>query len=453
MNPRFLTRLAIPFSLFVVSVLCLSLTAGTSTVVSADKPNFVIVMADDMGYGDSSVYNGWIETPHMERMAREGLTFSDFHSSGTVCSPTRAGLMTGRYQQRAGIPGVINADPKQAVHHAGLQQTEITFSEMLCGEGYRTAIFGKWHLGYHKPFNPIHHGFERFIGFLSGNIDYISHYDRMETYDWWRGVDKFQEQGYLTHLLTQHATRFIRDHQHEPFCLYVSHGAVHTPIQSADSPPQRGPEKVRSRRRTRPRDTTTELMMQALDDSIGEILDALVETGLSEKTLVLFFSDNGGASHMRCDPLRGRKGTVWEGGHRVPAIGWWPGRISAGSRTDQLCITLDVMPTLLDLASIEPSRTRPLDGVSLTRLLLEGESLGRRQLFWNGVAMRDGHWKLVTRARANSNGPFLFDLSTDIGEQNNVASLHPDRVEKMRAALAVWTKDVATNATPQPTPQ
>lgn len=426
----------------------LALTAATraADTRTPQKPNFVIILADDMGYGDSSVYDGWIKTPQMERMAREGLTFTDFHSSGVVCSPTRAGLLTGRYQQRAGIPGVVNADPKHPDHHRGLQRSEITFAEQLRDAGYRTAIFGKWHVGYARKYNPIHHGFDRFRGFVSGNIDYISHYDRMETYDWWTDDKHVQEEGYLTDLLTQHAVRFIHENKQRPFCLYVPHGAVHTPIQAADSPAMRGPNKGRARRSKAKQTETVKQMMVALDNSVGAILDAVNKAGVAERTLVLFFSDNGGAKHMRCDPLRGRKGSVWEGGHRVPAIAWWPGKIKPGTRTDQLAISLDVMPTLLDLAGVAPHAKRKPDGVSLKGLMLDGKPLGTRQLFWNGRAMRDGLWKLVRQGKRAQ----LFHLGEDLSEKRDLAARHPQRVAKMEAALQAWSADVAAGATEQP---
>ena len=424
---------------------CVILTVIVCSTARAGKTNFVIIMADDRGYGDSSVYNGWIKMPHMERMAREGMTFTDFHSSGTVCSPTRAGLLTGRYQERAGIPGVINADPEQPVHHTGLQTSETTFAELFRAAGYRTAIFGKWHLGYGGQFNPTHHGFERFRGFVSGNIDYISHYDRMETYDWWEGRYKTDhEPGYLTHLVTKHATEFIRDHKDEPFCLYVPHGAPHAPLQGPDSPPGRGPNKIRGEK---PDQTTLVLeMMKALDESIGRILDTLVETGIDKNTFVLFFSDNGGAKHMRCDPLRGHKGQVWEGGHRVPAVAWWPGKIKAGAKSDQLSISIDVMPTMLDIAKIDTPDDLKFDGFSLRDVLLKAREIGPRQLFWKGLAMRDGSWKLVIE----KNTPRLFDLSQDLGEEKDLSAKHPERVKTMMAALEAWRMDVNRGATPQP---
>jgi len=448
--PRYLLhRIATRAVLTLIAVTAQLLHTQRLPAEQPTRPNIVLIMADDMGYGDSTVYGGWIETPHLERMARGGVTFSDFHSSGVVCSPTRAGLLTGRYQQRAGIPGVVNADPNTADHHRGLQLSEVTFAERLRGAGYRTAIFGKWHLGYDVKYSPVHQGFDEFRGFVSGNIDYISHYDRMETYDWWNGTKKVNEEGYLTELITQHAVRFINEHHDEPFCLYVPHGAVHSPIQAADSPAQRGPQKVRrGERDARPQDEVVRLMMQSLDASVGAILDAVEAAGIAEETFVFFFSDNGGAGHMRCDPLRGKKGTVWEGGHRVPAIAWWPGKIEPGRKTDQLCISLDLMPTMLDMAGIDSNSDRQFDGVSLVPLLLEGQSLEPRQLYWNGLAMREGPWKLI--ATANRKRTELYNLDVDLLETTNVADAHPERVDRMLNALAAWKRDVAEGATPQP---
>ena len=402
----------------------------------AHPTNVIVILADDMGYGDSSVYDGWIQTPGMERMAKEGLTFTDFHSSGVVCSPTRAGLLTGRYQQRAGIPGVVNADPAHPAHKLGLRREEFTFAEGLRAAGYRTALYGKWHVGYDVQFNPVHHGFDEFCGFVSGNIDYQSHLDRMNTPDWWHGTKLVTRKGYLTELITQDAVRFIGENRDQPFCLYVAHGAVHAPIQAPDSAAVRGED--RGPKDARAQQETVKLMMKSLDDSVTAILDAVRKNGIAGSTLVLFFSDNGGAAHMRCDPLRGKKGSVWEGGHRVPAIAWWPGTIAKGSKTDQLCISLDVMPTMLELAGLEQPTERKLDGQSLVPLLRERQELGHRRLFWNGIAMRDGTWKLVVQKKR----PLLFDLATDIAEQHNVADQHPKRVQSMLAALAEWRRDV-----------
>ena len=429
------------------SIYVLLLCLANHVFAANEKPNFVIIMADDMGYGDSSVYDGWIKMPHMERMAREGLTFTDFHSSGVVCSPTRAGLMTGRYQQRAGIPGVINADPKVEAHHQGIQDVENTIAEMLLKDGYNTAIFGKWHLGYKPQFNPTRHGFKHFKGFVSGNIDYHSHYDRMEVFDWWKNQTKQEDEGYLTDLLTKYAVDFIESNKEKPFFLYIPHGAPHSPIQDRKSNPVRGPKKESNQKADKKQ--TTRGMMKALDDNIGAVLDALDKHQLSQKTFVFFLSDNGGASHMKNTPLRGGKGSVWEGGHRVPAIARWKGKIASGAKTEQLAISLDLMPTILEMASIVPSKDRPLDGIDLSRVLFDQENIPNRKLFWNGVAMRDGKWKYIAKTRGNGR-PALFDLAKDISEKTNIINDFPERSAKMKAAIDAWKLDINKSITPQP---
>lgn len=421
----------------------------TSYVMAADnpKPNIVIIMADDLGYGDISCYgNTQCKTPNLDRLAAGGLRFTDFHSSGNVCSPTRAGLMTGRYQQRAGIPSVINADPKVAEHHHGLYpEKEVTFAELLKKAGYQTAMFGKWHLGYTRPFNPVHHGFDRFIGYVSGNVDYISHYDRMGVYDWWNGLELIEEDGYSTHLITKHAVEYIKEMQDRPFCLYVAHEAVHSPFQGPNDPPVRGPDAVRGKvdRQRAYREMTIEM-----DRGVGEVVQTIQQLNLERKTLVWFFSDNGGARGIASNkPLRGHKGTDWEGGHRVAGIAYWPGQIEPGTLTDETAITLDVMPTVLALAGISDtiSNDRPLDGIDISPLLLEGKPLPPRQLFWNGRAVRDGQWKLI-----EADGKFqLFNLKEDLAETTDLAEKYPDRVEQLKKSLTRWSEDVATGATPQ----
>ena len=424
--------------------LCLVLTG--SLHLKAAPPNLIIIMADDMGYGDASCL--WDQapqpTPNLDRMAREGLLFTDFHSSGNVCSPTRAGFMTGRYQQRAGIPGVINADPRVPAHFASLQHEEVTFAELLKEAGYSTAMFGKWHLSYDKKYNPVTHGFDRFRGYISGNIDFISHYDRMEVYDWWEGQELIEEEGYVTHLITQHSVKYIHDHKNKPFCLYVAHEAVHSPWQGPGDPPQRGPNKVRGRV---DKNRAWKEMMRELDQGVGEILQAVEKAGIADNTLVFFFSDNGPAGGS-AGPLRGRKGSNWEGGHRVPAIAHWPGKIKPDTRTDQLAISLDLMPTMLALAGKESPVK--LDGVNLSPVLFEQKSLGDRQLHWNGKAMRDGNWKLMINGKG-AKGLGLYNLKDDIGEQKNLAEKFPQRVEKMKAAIEAWTKEVNEDAREQPT--
>ncbi len=435
--------------LTLIAILFIS-PATFAAAAATDRPNIIYIMADDLGYGDLSCFgNQQVETPHLDRLAAEGLRLTDFHSSGNVCSPTRAGLLTGRYQRCAGIPGVINADPKVAAHHHGLQTSEMTFAELMREAGYATAIFGKWHLGYTRNFNPLHHGFDRFRGFVSGNIDYVSHFDRMEQYDWWDGLELVVEPGYSTHLITKHSINFIQSNRDRPFCLYVAHEAVHAPWQGPNDVPQRGPEKA-SRVPRPDQERAFREMLVELDRSVGEIVGAVKTAGLAERTLIFFCSDNGPAGGS-AGPLRGRKGSNWEGGHRVPAIAWWPGRIPAGTECHELTITLDIMPTMLALADAAVPEGHVLDGMNLLPILTEGKSVGDRKLFWNGKAMRDGRWKLILEGRGGESVG-LYDLAKDLGETDNLAATHPDRVERMRQQIKDWLEDVTTGATAQAGP-
>lgn len=414
----------------------------------AQEPfNIVLIMADDLGYGDISPYGGWVDTPNLQRMAEEGIRFTDFHSSGTVCSPTRAGLLTGRYQQRTGITGVVVADSTDGRHQHGLQDAEITLPELLKRAGYKTALIGKWHLGYYPKYNPTQHGFDHFTGFVSGNIDYFSHIDQVGAYDWWHGGERVNEPGYTTKLITKHAVSAIRSNLESPFFLYIAHEAPHYPYQSPDDKPERtidGEFDVYSADGNVRR--TYKDMVEELDASVGEVLRVLTETGLAERTLVLFFSDNGANEEGSNAPLRGHKNTEWEGGHRVPLIAWSPGNIRPGRVSNQLAITLDLMPTVLDLAQVSVDSQHRLDGISLLSLLFSDIELGKRKLFWNGVAMRDGVRKLIL----SEDRAMLFDLDSDIEERNDISALWPEEVDRMMSELSAWRHDVEQGATPQP---
>lgn len=436
------------------------LAAATHGTAAEDRPNIVLIMADDLGYGDISPYDGWIETPNLDRLAAEGLRFTDFHTSGNVCSPTRAGLLTGRYQQRAGLPGVLFANSARPEHRHGLRDVEHTFAEGLRDAGYATAMFGKWHLGYLPKFNPVRHGFGRFRGFVSGNIDYVSHIDTTGRADWWIDDQLREEKGYFTELITEHAVRFIGENKAHPFLLYLAHHAPHYPFQGPSDPAERtvdgefDPVGARPDKREAYRE-----MVQSMDHGIGQVAAALEEHGIRERTLIWFFSDNGAASRWGSnEPLRGSKGTDWEGGHRVPAIASWPGQIGTGAVTSALTSTLDVMPTILKLADVPPNAEKPYDGIDLSPVLLDGEPLPPRQLFWggdgvfwNGAAVRDGPWKLVIdRYEGESpERPMLFNLDADLGESNDLATTHHNRAKQMYAALLRWRDDVASGATPQ----
>lgn len=409
-------------------------------------PNLVLIMADDMGYGDLGCYGSkTLKTPHIDALARGGMKFTDFHSSGAVCSPTRAGLLTGRYQQRAGVPMVITVARHR---HVGLAPAEITFAEVLKQAGYATAIFGKWHLGYDVSFNPRRQGFDRFVGYVSGNVDFISHIDQGGVYDWWHDEKKVKEEGYVTRLITRHAVKFIDDNAKRPFCLYVPHEAVHYPYQGPDDKADRfvgGAGRFNVRGSRKDLAAAYQEMTKEMDDSVGAVMAALKKHDLVDNTFVLFFSDNGATGPGSVGPLRGKKGTVWEGGHRVPCIAHWPGKIKAGAVNHDLAISLDVYPTLLAAAGVDVPTGLKLDGVNLLPALTEGKSLGERELFWGhgaGRAVRDGSWKLVVGAKKQGKRPALFNLAEDIGEKKNLASAQPDRVRKMRRLLSDWEEEV-----------
>lgn len=424
----------------------ISLLLFPSIVTAAERPNFVIIMADDLGYGDLSCYDGWISTPHLDRLANEGLRFTDFHSNGAVCSPTRAALVTGRYPQRVGIPSVIVARRDAKQHLNGLKAEETTFAEALAEHGYVSGVFGKWHLGYYPRFNPVRHGFNVFKGYVSGNVDFISHIDQAGHEDWWHDDSLTKEDGYVTHLITQHAVSFIDENQSRPFCLYLPHEAPHYPYQGPRDKADRtvGGQFPNHGSRADKKSAYEEMVVE-MDRGIGEIMAKLRECELEDRTLVFFCSDNGATKLGSNGQLRGNKGSAWEGGHRVPAIARWPGRISPGISAETQ-MTMDLMPTMLGLAAPNhDANDGSFDGVNLAEHWLRQRPLSSRTVFWDtgkSQAVRDGIWKLVINADRT---PHLFRLDIDASESNNVAMENPQRVDEMRNALRSWNSAVTPN--------
>jgi arylsulfatase A len=407
------------------------------------RPNIIIILADDMGYGDPGCYSGWIDTPNIDRLAVEGMKFMDFHSSGAVCSPTRAGLLTGRYQQRAGIDGVITAAGHR---HLGLQPHEITLSKLLNSSGYATAVFGKWHLGYDTQFNPVRHGFDKFRGYVAGNVDYISHIDQSGFYDWWDGDALAEEPGYVTHLVTKHSVDFINDNKDRPFLLYVAHEAPHYPYQGPHDKVDRtvGGKFLAHGSREDQKEAYRE-MVEEMDKGIREIVESLKQNHIDENTLIIFFSDNGGVPIGSNGCLRGYKNDLWEGGHRVPAIVRWPGRIKPGTVCNEPIISIDLMPTILEVCGVDVPLEHHLDGVSLAPMILESTPAAPRTLFWengNQHAVRIGKWKLVVNAKGLESGIGLFDLSNDLNEHDNKVEQFPELVSGFQRQLTEWILDV-----------
>ena len=405
-----------------------ALAASPSVAV---PPNIIVIMADDLGYGDTSVYDGWVKTPQLERMAAGGLTFSDFHSNSSVCSPTRAAFLTGRYQQRVGIVDVV----ARHLDTPGLDPAQPTLPSLLKGAGYRTALQGKWHLGMAPENNPVHHGFDEFRGYLDGYIDYHSH-----AKSWHNGLEIEDQEGYSTHVITANSVRFIEENKARPFFLLVAHEAVHLPFQTPeDTVENRKPipkDKRWDRERVRPK---YKIMLEEMDKGVGEILDAVKRCGIADNTLVFFFSDNGAIGLGSSAPLRGGKFSHFEGGHRVPAIAWWPGKIEPGSKTEATVMGMDFLPTALELAGVPAPKGRAFDGTSMKGLLLEKAEFPDRKLFFGyepklGTAMRDGDWKMIIKGDKVE----LFDLVSDLGETTDVAEKYPDRARAMKAAIEGW---------------
>ncbi len=415
------------------------LLATTACPAAEARPNVIIILADDLGCGDTSLYDGWIKTPRIDQMAREGVRFTDFHSNSSVCSPTRAALLTGRYQQRVGIVDVI----ARHLETPGLEATELTISRLMKHCGYRTALFGKWHLGAEPRHNPMHHGFDEFIGFLAGGCDYHMHGD------WMDGTEVKEQKGYSTHIITDRSVDFIRRNKDTPFFLYVSHQAVHNYYQIPSDPPgTRGRDIPLSGEVARAR---YKIMLQELDKGVGKILDTLRELDLDENTFVFFCSDNGAVrmgTNVR--PYRGGKFSNYEGGHRVPAVARWPGHIKAGWTSDELTVGTDLLPTVMDIVGIDISKQRKFDGISIKDHLLNQADMPDRRVFFGyepklGTAMRDGYWKMQTKGDIIE----LYDLSGDIKETTNIADKYPGRTEEMKAAIEKWKLEVTPETASQ----
>ena len=424
----------------VMGMCLLSSVSAELPAMKSDKPNIIIIMADDLGYGDIGCFGSdHIKTPVLDRMAAEGLTFTDFYSNGTVCSPTRAALMTGNYQQRAGIEGVIRIEDGQH-HQGGLSPNETTISGLLNQHGYATGLFGKWHLGYRTKYNPVHHGFVEFYGFLSGNVDYISHRDGSNTHDWWHQTDTIHESGYLTDLITDQALLFMEKAREQPFFLLLSHAAPHFPFQGRGDPPDRLPGQTFEMYGSRPdKEVAYKEMIEVMDENIGRIFTQLRDLGLDQNTFVFFCSDNGALSLGSNGELRGHKSSLWEGGIRVPAIAWYPAEITPGSVTDTPVTTMDFFPTMLSLATIETDHT--FDGVDVLPVLFSQEEINERPLFWrygSQKAVRLGDWKYAVV----EDEPYLFNLRQDKAESTNVVHQNPEMYQKLKGLLNDWEQEM-----------
>jgi arylsulfatase A-like enzyme len=398
------------------------------------RPNIVLIVADDLGYADLGIQgSGDVLSPRIDALASEGVRFTDGYVSAPDCSPTRAGLMTGRYPERFGLE---RSPPRPSPAGVGLPLEETTLADLLKDAGYATGLVGKWHLGADPEFHPLNRGFGEFFGFLWGKHSYVD-WNSDTTNPILRGFDPVVETTYLTEAFTREAVSFIARHRGGPFFLCVAYNAVHEPLE----PP---PAKYLGRFAgvTDPQRRNFLGMLAVMDDGVGKVMDALDAARVADNTLVIFLSDNGGAPAVNASlnrPLRGEKAELWEGGIRVPYLMRWRSRIPAGLVYGDPVIQLDVFTTALVAAGIAPPRDRPIDGVDLLPHL-DGRDAGapHAELFWRygtPSAVRKGRWKLV---RAGGRPPQLFDLVRDAAETTDLAAARPDVVAALDADLGTW---------------
>lgn len=427
-------------------------TARAAVQPPRPKPNVVLIMTDDMGYGDLSSYGATdIRTPNIDRLARGGVRLTDAYANGSVCTPTRAALMTGRYQQHVGLEDVLTIAPRHL--DRGLAATGDTLPALLKKNGYATALYGKWHLGYKTEFGPNAHGFDEFFGFLSGAVDYYTHQRMDGKRDLVENGTLVDTRQYLTDAIAERGANFIDRNVGRPFFLQLSFNAPHWPFQPPDQQtrnPDQAPLRLRQSAGDDPAPTRADYarMVERVDAAVGMVVKALERHGVAEHTLIIFTNDNGGEWLSRNAPFFHRKGTLWEGGIRVPLIIRWPGRLPGGHVSSQVAITMDLTATILSATGSSVPAGYPLDGIDLLPHLRNMQSTVDRRLFWRRptpsvqAAVREGRWKLL----ADGAHLFLFDLSEDPGERNDLSREQPEIVRTLSLALKQWFEEMTKAA-------
>jgi arylsulfatase A-like enzyme len=441
-----------------------ALTPAVCAAPVTVRPNVIVILSDDQGYGDVGVQGCKdIRTPHLDSIARDGVRLTNGYVSAPQCSPTRAGLMTGRYQQRFGH------ESNRAVPDSSLDLKQTTLAAVLKRAGYATGLIGKWHLGIDGKHHPQSRGFDEFFGFLGGANPYLPRGPRKVVPRILRGRKPVVETEYLTDAFGREAVAFIERHRTRPFFLYLAFNAPHGPLQATEKYLRRFPTIKDPKRRT------YAAMVSAMDDAVGRVLGTLRQAGLDEKTLIFYLSDNGGPTEVNASsnaPLRGVKGEVREGGIRVPFFVRWKGRLPAGKTFDQPAISLDIFPTVLAAAGIKPPADARLDGVNLLPWLT-----GKRTdpphdvLYWrfnfparqparHKWAIRQGDWKLFTDLDANrkrkkqqvpeTGRVMLVNLAKDIGERRDLSTADPEKAKRLRERWKKWNAQLVTPKAPEP---
>jgi len=396
-----------------------------------DRPNIVLVLMDDMGYGDMGCFGGTVvETPRMDQIAERGIKLRHMYSPASTCTPSRAALLTGRYAQRVGLPRVIFPHEGE-----GLPAWERTLPELLRDCGYRTAIYGKWHLGSRPEHNPVRHGFDEFVGLL-----YSNDMDPVHLYEDEKVIETDVDQAWITKLYTDRAIEFIEQNAGEPFFVYLAHTMPHIPLHV--EPAFRGTS----------RGGTYGDTIESIDFHLGRILDLLHERGLTETTLVIVTSDNGPWFEGSTGGLRGRKIETWEGGLRMPFVAQWSGQIPAGAVCDEPACFIDLLPTLTTLAGGTVPVDRPIDGIDIGPALF-GDAMPERKAiyffqYWELNAVRSGRWKLHVSRHGHPYPdprelPHLVDLELDPAESYNVANREPEVLARLTSLAERFAAEIA----------
>ena len=415
------------------------------------RPNIIFIVADDLGYADLGCYGGREPvSPVLDGLAANGLKFTQGYSNSPVCSPTRFALMTARYQYwlRGAAEEPINSKSRGSTT-LGLPTEHPTLPSLLKDSGYRTALIGKWHLGYPPAFSPLRSGYEEFFGPMSGGVDYFTHCSSNGAHDLWFGEEEKSEEGYLTDLISRRAVDYVDRMAGDasPFFLSLHYTAPHWPWETRDDEALAQEVKNNLFHLHGGNIHTYRRMIHHMDEGIGWVMDALRRNGQADNTLVVFTSDNGGERFSDNWPLVGGKMDLTEGGIRVPWIAHWPQVIGAGGVSEQQCMTMDWSATMLDAAGVSCNPEFPLDGVSLLPVLRDAKQSFARPLHWRmnhrgQRAMREGEWKYL-----HVDGhDYLFNIPGDERERANLGPREPQRLAAMRAAWEEW------NATMPPIP-
>jgi arylsulfatase A-like enzyme len=429
---------SILFTSRALALFCLLFTIIHS---NAQQPNIIYIMSDDMGYGDLSCYGQKsYTTPNLDKLAAQGIKFTNAYSSAPLCTPSRTAFMTGRYPAHTQV-GLIEPLTGQPVDTGfGLQEPTNSLAALMRSGGYHTALIGKWHLGALDKHSPTRNGFDYFFGIRSGAADYISHKGTTRKPDLYENETPVNRPGYLTDLFTETTLSFLKKKHTKPFFLALTFNAPHWPWQAPGDRPYHDTANYRSGGSP----ATFAAMMARLDEAVGKILKMLDDEQLTKSTIVIFTNDNGGERFSNHGGLSKEKGSLWEGGIRVPAFVRWPGHITPGSTTAQVAVTMDWTSTILSMAKLSVKPAKQMDGIDLVPVLTGKTGTIERTIYWRTFqrlkqkAMRAGNWKYLQDEKCE----YLFNVATDQAEKNDLKATQPAVFAQLKQQYAAWETTV-----------